>query len=117
MGGFSGDLRRGLKDFWSVYDGSYAEMQVVLTAPLEHHPKFGPLMARQSKKQRDAESARSRRMLAKAIETNDWADYDVVLREQGALYANLGIDFRDWYDIVRLVGGYMVPKLTAAFLA
>ena len=117
MGGFSGDLHRGLKDFWSVYDDCYAEMQVVLAAPLEDHVKFGPLMARQSKDERDAQSAGSRRTLAKAIETGDWTDYEVQLRGQGALYANLGIGFRDWYDVVRLVARYMVPKLTAAFLA
>jgi PAS domain S-box-containing protein len=117
MGGFSGDLQRGLNDFWSVYDGCYAEMQVALAGPLEDHAKFGPLMAKQSKQQRDAESAQSRKRLAKAIETNDWADYEMQLRKQGAFYANLGIGFRDWYDIIRLVAGYMVPKLTAAFLA
>ncbi len=113
----TGDFSGGLKDFWSVYDGCHAEMEAVLTGPLEAHAKFGPLLATQPKEQRDAQSARSRETLAKAIEANDWVDYDIELREQGALYAGLGIGFRDWYDIVRLVARYMVPKLTAAFLA
>jgi PAS domain S-box-containing protein len=106
----------GLKDFWSVYDGCYAEMEAVLIAKVEKHPTFGPAMARQPKAQRDAHSAESRRVLAKAIRTNDWAEYDVQLREQGGLYARLGIGFRDWYDIIRLVGRYMIPKLAAAFM-
>ena len=117
MGVSSADLHRGLNDFWSVYDGCYAELQVALAGQLKNHAKFGPLMARQSKKRRDAESAESRKRIAKAIGTNDWTDYEIQLRKQGAFYANLGIGFRDWYDIIRLVSGYMVPKLTAAFLA
>jgi PAS domain S-box-containing protein len=91
-------------------------MEAVLAGPLEKHATFGPLIARQPKEQRDAQSAKSKRQLANAIETNDWAAYDIQLREQGALYAGLGIGFRDWYDIIRLVARYMVPKLTAAFL-
>jgi PAS domain S-box-containing protein len=108
---FSNVQLEGLRDFWSVYQACFEEMQAALIAPLEAHPTFGPLIANMPESQRAAQNAESRRILARAIEEGDWSEYEAQLRGQGGVYGAMGITFDDWYDVIRLFGRYLRPRI------
>src|SRR6185437_1290032 len=92
-----------LRDFWHVYQNAYDAVQQESLPLLEQHAIFGPILRRLPKELRDAQNTRSRDQLRCAIEDGEWGAYTKQLMEQGVTYARLGVGFRDWYDVVRLV--------------
>jgi signal transduction histidine kinase/CheY-like chemotaxis protein len=106
----------GLRDFWRVYDDAYDALQREALPLLATHPVFGPLMKAMPDAQREAQSADSRLRLRRAIEDGAWEAYEDNLRSQGATYGRMGVRFQDWYDVLRVVGRSIVPRLIAAYV-
>ena len=113
---FSAAERSSVRDFWRVYEGCYDDMQRETMPAIEAHPTFGPLIRSMSKEQMEAQNIQSRQVLRRALEDGEWAPYTAQLTAQGIFYARLGVGFREWYDVVRLVVRCLVPRIIDAYL-
>jgi len=111
--------REALRAFHDVVERVRAELDAAVEAAAEKIPVFQPILARMDPETRAAQSARSRRLERAAILAGEWEPYVANLREQGATYAHLGVEFRDWFG---LLGSYrsvisdtvVSPELTGA---
>jgi PAS domain S-box-containing protein len=98
-------------DFWHVYGGCYDEVQRGLQQSVSRHPACRPELSSLS----DAQNAAAREQLIHALERDDWAGCERQLRGRGEAYAELGIDFTEWCDVVALFERHLVPKLIAEY--
>ncbi|HWB80205.1 MAG TPA: PAS domain S-box protein [Nannocystaceae bacterium] len=103
-----------LHDFWSVYASHYDEARAVTIAQALEHPHLRALIDAMSPQQLDESNRGSRERLRQAI-GGDWAAYELDLRRQGGVYASLGVEFRDWYEIVRAFTRCITPYLITAW--
>ncbi len=113
---FTPEGHPALLDFWHVYDECFEEFQRTSLAGLADHPTFGPLMAAMPPAAREAQRVQSRERLRQAVE-GAWAPYEDHLRRQGVTFGALGIPFRDWHDVLRMVVQLVVPRLVTAYVA
>ncbi len=111
---FSEEELPAVRDFWRVYDASYEAMQDSALEAVVDHPVFGPLIASIPEEQRLRQNGESRALFLRAIE-GDWAAYEANLRSQGQTYAAMGVSFRDWYDIMRIVYRHLLPPMVSAY--
>src|SRR5579859_2251884 len=102
------DGRAALRDYWSVYSKHYDLIMAETMRIVVAHPVFGPVIAAIPKEALDAQNAKSRALTEAAIE-GAWEPYERDLREQGAVYAAMGVSFDAWYDIVRAYQRVIVP--------
>lgn len=112
---FSGAERAGLRDYWRVYDRFYPALQAESVQRLRAHPRFGPIVAQMPPDLLAEQQAASHSRLRRAIEEGEWKEYAQVLRGQGVAYARLGVEFREWYDLVRMVSQQLTPRLISAY--
>ena len=113
---FGAEQQQGLRDFWRVYDERYAEILEETTRSARAHAEFGPIVAAMDEATIRAQNERSRAQLARAID-GGWAEYEADLRLQGATYAQAGISFAGWYDLVGAFQRHIVPLLVARYAA
>jgi PAS domain S-box-containing protein len=104
-----------LRDFWLVYDTAYDAMQGEARAALDVHPEFGPILRAMPPEVMEAQRKSSRDRLRRAVCDGAWADYDQNLAVLGASYAKMGLTFAGWYDVLRLVGTSLVPRIVRAY--
>ena len=77
--------------------------------------EFGPLVRAMPMEQQEAQNQRSRELLRRALVDGEWSVYVTDLRQQGSLYAKIGVSFSGWYDIVRSFQRVIVPLLVESF--
>jgi PAS domain S-box-containing protein len=106
--------RAALVDFVDVYERHYDEMNAEFEPVLERHPVWGPVLMAMPRDVRDRRAAESRERLRAGI-SGDWAAYEANLRQEGVVYAMMGVPFRDWYDVVRFVNGALLPRMVRAY--
>jgi PAS domain S-box-containing protein len=92
--------RRGLRDFWSVYERHYDEIRDRLMADLASHSEIGALMRSVTAEQREEDDRRSRELSRRAVLEGEWEPFLENLRAQGPLYAEGGLSFRTWFNIL-----------------
>src|SRR5690348_6846802 len=85
----SSEERAGLRDLWQVYDAHYDEVTTESMEALARDAEFGPLLAGMSSHMVEEQNRRSRDMLRRAMEDDEWAAYVGELHEQGAGYATM----------------------------
>ena len=107
---FGEEHRAGLLDFWRVYDGNYAQILAETLRAARAHAEFGPIVAAMSDEQLAQQNRDGRERLRRALD-GAWKEYEAQLRTQGSLYAELGISFAGWYDLVGAFKKDMVPLL------
>jgi PAS domain S-box-containing protein len=111
---FSVEQQRGLDDFWRVYDAHYDDILVDTLKAARSHPEFAPIIDAMSPEQMELQNQRSRKLLGDAV-AGDWATYESDLRAQGSVYAQMGIGYRAWHDIVRGFSKYLIPVLVKSY--
>ena len=114
---FSAVEQRALLDYWRLYEQHHQAIADETRPIFTEHPEFGPLLRGMSVADQEESGNKSRERLRAAIEDGDWQPYETELRTQGAFYAQLGISFAGWYDVVTLFQGRMVPLLVDAYCA
>lgn len=103
--------QNGLRDYWDVYEAHREEIDTELIGVVTQIPEFQSLLAdpsfQQTPEQRESAQDRQRR----AIYEGEWEPYLENLWEQGKRYAQAGIQFRTWFEVVSAFRRLIRPHL------
>jgi PAS domain S-box-containing protein len=108
------DEQRGLVDYWNIYEMHQADVRAELTARVEQHPEYRVVL-QGAGPQSEEQQGRSIELQRHAIMDGDWAPYLESLRAQGRHYAQAGLSFHVWFEIVSAFRDLMRPHLLAAY--
>jgi rsbT co-antagonist protein RsbR len=92
--------------FWEVYDAHFEEINKALADQLSAEPQLGPLMASITA---DGMDGQNREVLRDALLDDEWKPYLETLRRRGQTYANKGITFRQWINVVSAFRVVLAP--------
>ncbi len=105
----------GLQDYWRIYELHREEIRLQLLQMAGDHAEFKFIMQnpalQQNAQQQDVTIAIQRR----AVFHNEWQPYLDSLRRQGIHYAQAGLSFHAWFEIVSAFRKYMTPHLLDAY--
>ena len=101
--------RVAAQDFWDLYERWYDEITEETEAQLREVPEIAALMVQHT--QTDEERETSRDLLRRALVGDDWAPHLENLRQQGAMYATLGVSFGIWVRAIAAFRAVMVPRV------
>jgi len=109
------DEIKGLQDFWKVYEANREEIRAELLRMAGEHPEFKFILqnaqSEQSAEQLEADLELQRR----AIYQGEWEPYLKKLQLQGMRYAQAGLSFHAWIELVAAFRSYTVPHLLDAY--
>jgi PAS domain S-box-containing protein len=104
-----------LQDYWGIYEIHRDEVALDLLRMASDHPEFRFILQnadlQQTPKEREASFERQRR----AIYNAEWEPYLKNLREQGMRYAQTGLSFSAWFEIISMFRKLMRPYLLHRF--
>src|SRR6185436_4046586 len=112
---FTPEERRGLQDYWNLYEKHREEINAKLTEMAIHHPEFKFILQNTAAQPTPEEQARNREIQREAIFQDLWEPYLKNLQRQGMGYAQAGLSFHAWFEIVDEFRKYMTPYLLNAF--
>ncbi|MDO9021253.1 MAG: ATP-binding protein [Deltaproteobacteria bacterium] len=111
------DERVALRDFWEVLEATRAEVEAAVEAAAAKVPSMAALMASMSPETREAQRRLSLAQQRAVLLEGRWDEYLADLRQQGAAYAQMGIEFRDWFGLLGTyrsnVRRHVLPDLDA----
>lgn len=76
---------------------------------LKTHPVWAPILSQMTKEVMDEQNKISYQIQDDAIFHGKWLPYIHHTTQQGIQYAQMGIDFKAWFDIIALVRKYFIP--------
>jgi rsbT co-antagonist protein RsbR len=101
----------GMKDFLEVYEAHYDEINRRLLRAVDRLPGLSALVKRIPQEQQDEQNRVSRQLMREAILKGDWKPLLASQRAQGEVYAGMGIQFHEWFDLVGDFEKLIVPRL------
>lgn len=107
--------KRGLRDYWNIYEANRESITPQLLSMASQHPEFKYILQNSSAQPTAEEQARNREIQRNAIFQDDWEPYLTNLQRQGMGYAQAGLSFHAWFEIVGAFRKYMFPFLLHAF--
>lgn len=107
--------QRALKDYWSVYEAHFDEVEAGLMRMLANDPDFGSILKMTPPEVQEENSKKSRNLMRGAIFDNDWEPYWSDLRAQGEIYARMGLSFRAWFKVLGPFRNLLAPHLFQAY--
>lgn len=107
--------RKGLQDYWDVYEEHRAEVSAQLLQMAGEHPELRFILQNTSLQQTTEERQAGMERQRRAIYQDEWEPYLNNLRDQGILYAMSGMSFQTWFEVVSAFRKYMRPYLLEAF--
>lgn len=105
----------GSVDFWKAYESNRESLEERLLAIAGEHPEFGPVLKGMDPEQRAQTNRRSRELQRRALLDDDWDPYLADLRAQGDHYAQAGISFPAWFELISVFRRLMTPHLFSAY--
>src|SRR5688572_953033 len=105
----------GLKDYWNIYEAHREAVTAQLMAMASHHPEFKNIMQDTASQPSTEEQARNRELQRNAVLHNDWEPYLKNLQRQGMGYAQAGLSFRAWFEIIAAFRKFMIPHLLGSY--
>jgi PAS domain S-box-containing protein len=112
---FSPEEKQGLQDYWNLFEKHREEINARLLEMASHHPEFSFILQNTAAQPSPEEQARNREIQKNAIFQNDWEPYLKNLQRQGMSYAQAGLSFHAWFELVDSFRKYMTPYLLHAF--
>jgi GAF domain/Protoglobin len=106
---------KAMKDFWTVYDAHYDTIVADSMAEAAAHPEFGPVLRAVPAAQMEEQNRRSRALMRDAVLDGAWEPYLADLRSQGAVYAQIGVSFQGWFDLISVIRTQMARHLITAY--
>jgi rsbT co-antagonist protein RsbR len=94
------DSRAAIREYWLFYEPLAAGINDELMRVVERMPAFGPVLRAMTPAQQKQQNERSLAMQRAAIMEDKWVPYLADLRQQGLQYANMGIAFASWFEII-----------------
>ncbi len=104
--------QRGLQDFFALYHRCSMSANPEIEAELQAHPALGPVFRSLTVEQIEHQRAQSKERMLR-VEAGDWSSYREHLQQQGAFYAQAGVRFSDWCDLIRVMQRKITPALIA----
>ncbi|HEX2995493.1 MAG TPA: PAS domain S-box protein, partial [Anaerolineales bacterium] len=112
---FTPDETQGLQDYWNVYEAHREEINAKLQEMANQHPEFKFILKNRASQPTEEEQARSLAMQRNAVLYGDWEPYLKNLHRQGMAYAQTGLSFRAWFELVAAFRKYMIPPLISTY--
>ncbi len=112
---FSADEKRGLQDYWRIYESHREEITEKLLHLASKHAEFKFILQEARSTQSDEGQAASLERQRRATLQDEWGPYLDSLKEQGRHYAQAGLGFYAWFEITGAFRGYLVPILLDAY--
>jgi PAS domain S-box-containing protein len=112
---FSPDEQQGLRDYWNLFEEHREEINAQLLEMASRHPEFRFILQNTAAQPSPEEQARNREIQKNAVFQNDWEPYLKNLQRQGMGYAQAGLSFHAWFELVDSFRKYMTPYLLHAF--
>jgi len=107
--------QQGLRDYWEIYEAHYQEISAELGRELAVHPELAPLI-RNTNPEKAAEQQRvSLELQRRAILQGEWEPYLSNAETQGAFYAQAGISFKTWFEVVGGFRKHILPFLLSSY--
>ncbi|MGV3630515.1 MAG: sensor histidine kinase [Bacteroidota bacterium] len=104
-----------IKLYYELNKQHSKEYQEEALVEFKKHPVWGPIIGNLPTEVMEAQSRHSEKLQEAAIYSNDWIPYLENLLEQGVVYANMGVSFKDWVEVVLLARKYFVRMLEKSF--
>jgi PAS domain S-box-containing protein len=105
---------QGLADFLAVYESEYSAIEKATLEAAADHPEFGPILKAMPVGVLEAQSRESQERL-RLVASGNWEPYDTDLATQGRTYAQMGVSFAGWYDLVRGYNTAVMPMLVERY--
>lgn len=105
------DGQKALEDFWGVYEEHQSQITEKLLHLLAKHPEFAATLKAMTPEQMAEQNERSQALQRRAIVEGEWEPYLADLRTQGANYAQAGVSFPAWFDLVAAFRTQTTPYL------
>jgi PAS domain S-box-containing protein len=109
------DEKEGLKDYWNIYEKHREDVTAQLMQMARQHPEFKYIMQNTASQPSSEEQSMSRELQRNAVLHNDWEPYLRNLQRQGMGYAQAGLSFRAWFEIVAAFRKFMIPHLLNSY--
>lgn len=109
------DEKQGLQDYWNVYEAHREEINAKLGEMAREHAEFKFILQNTAAQPTAEEQARSRELQRNAVLHGDWEPYLKNLQRQGMGYAQTGLSFRAWFELVAAFRKYTMPYLVNAY--
>jgi len=109
------DEKEGLQDYWRIYEAHREEVTAQLMEMASQHPEFKYIMQNAASQPSAEEQARSRELQLNAVLHNDWEPYLKNLQYQGMGYAQAGLSFHAWFEIVAAFRKFLMPHLLNSY--
>jgi len=97
------------RDLWDLYDRWYGDITAETDANLRAVPEIAALMDQHQPT--DEERAASRDLVRRALVDDEWGPHLGSLRQQGAMYATIGVSFGVWVQAIAAFRAVMAPRV------
>ncbi|MCE3297136.1 MAG: Biofilm dispersion protein BdlA [Crocinitomicaceae bacterium] len=103
--------QRNIITYYELNKAHAPEYQEEALKEFQDHPVWGPIISGMSMEMMEAQNKYNELLQEAAIYKKDWLPYLKHLVEQGAVYARMGVNFKDWVEVVLLARKYFVRML------
>ncbi len=100
-----------LKLYFVMNQKYQEEINLRFRKDFENHIFWGPFLKSMPEDIQKQRNEISQKLLYNAIYKNDWDAYTQDLIMQGVFYANMGVTFSMWHEIIAVVKDYMTPYI------
>ena len=107
--------QKGLQDYWSILEAHRPEITAHLLQMAYDSPEFKPILENSALQQTPEELQAGIERERRAIFQNEWEPYLENLRMQGIRYAEAGLAFHVWFEVVGAFRKYMRPYLLQSY--
>jgi len=106
---------KDLQDYWEIYEAHRKEISAELIRFASDLPEFQFILQNTSQQPSAEQQKSSFERQRRAIYEGEWEPYLANLWEQGKQYAQAGLSFHAWFELVGIFRKLVRPYLLAAF--
>jgi len=107
--------RKGLQEYWDVYESHRAEIAAELVRMADDLPELRFIRQNSSLQPTAGQQRASMERQRRAIYEDDWEPYLQSLWDQGKQYAEAGLSFHTWFELVSAFRKFLRPYILDAF--
>jgi rsbT co-antagonist protein RsbR len=94
--------KAALAAYWQFFEPIAGEVNTELRESLAQLPEWAPILRGMNPAQAAQQEREGRERQRVALVEGNWAPYLEDLRVQGVTYANMGVSFLAWYDVIAI---------------
>lgn len=104
-----------MREFFETYEAHHDEVSEALMDWAGQHPELARLLEAVPPEEAAEQRRRSRELMRRAALDGEWEPYLAHLRGEGMRYAQAGLNFQTWFDVVGGFRRQLRPHLISAF--